>query len=448
MNVIETVIEAKQMPHEVEWIELKTNFWNPKEIGEYISALSNSATIHGKKAGFMIWGIDDENHQLTGTSFDYQQDVSNEPFKHFLARQLNPSINFEFYEDYIDDKRVVLLYIPAAKNVPTEFNKERYIRIGSSKENLRKYPQREANLWNILSNGLPSLTNVDSERQDLTFEKLFLYYGAKNKKIDANTFKKNLNLINEKTGKYNLLALLLADDNAISCRISIFNGEKKYQGLKSVKEFGNTCILYALDGIANYGKDVLNSVISSEEGRVLERKDVNLFDNDAYREAIINSFVHNYWQHLNSPQISVFSDRIEILSHGTLGPDQTLKGFFNGESKPVNPSLAHVFMQLGISDRSGKGVPTIVEKYGRECFTFGDDSITLTIPFVTTTKKKNNKDRIINEIRTNSNITALEISQKLDISLPMVNKLIRELKQNEILVRKGSNKNGYWEIVK
>ena len=49
MNVIETVIEAKQMPHEVEWIELKTNFWNPKEIGEYISALSNSATIHGKK---------------------------------------------------------------------------------------------------------------------------------------------------------------------------------------------------------------------------------------------------------------------------------------------------------------------------------------------------------------------------------------------------------------
>ena len=72
----------------------------------------------------------------------------------------------------------------------------------------------------------------------------------------------------------------------------------------------------------------------------------------------------------------------------------------------------------------------------------------MTIPFVTTTKKKNNKDRIINEIRTNSNITALEISQKLDISLPMVNKLIRELKQNEILVRKGSNKNGYWEIVK
>ena len=49
MNVIETVIEVKQMSHEVEWIELKTNFWNPKEIGEYNSALSNSATIHGKK---------------------------------------------------------------------------------------------------------------------------------------------------------------------------------------------------------------------------------------------------------------------------------------------------------------------------------------------------------------------------------------------------------------
>ncbi len=32
MNVIETVIEVKQMAHGVEFIELKTNFWNPKEI--------------------------------------------------------------------------------------------------------------------------------------------------------------------------------------------------------------------------------------------------------------------------------------------------------------------------------------------------------------------------------------------------------------------------------
>ncbi len=448
VNVKESIIEAIKMPHEVEWIEFKSNYWNPKEIGEYISALSNSAAIHGKSYGLLIWGVDNENHQIVGTTIDFQQDVNNEPFQHYLARQLNPSINFAFYEEYIGTKRVVLLSIPSAKSVPTEFNKERFIRIGSSKENLRKYPQREANLWNILSNGLPSITNVDSERQDLTFEKLFLYYAAKNIKIDLNTFKKNLNLINEKTGNYNLLALLLADDNAISCRISMFNGEKKYQGLKSVKEFGNTCILYALDGIANYGKDVLNSVISSEENRTLERIDTYLFDNDAFREAIINSFVHNNWQRLNSPQISVFSDRIEILSHGILGPDQTLEGFYNGESKPVNPALAHIFMQLGISDRSGKGVPTIVEKYGRDCFTFGDDSITITIPFKIANKiARNKKDRIIDEMRIDSNVTAQDLSKKLNISIPMINKLIRELKASNKLERIGSNKTGSWKIL-
>ena len=42
-----------------------------------------------------------------------------------------------------------------------------------------------------------------------------MYYAIKGKKLENKNFKKNLNLINEKTGKYNILALLLSDDNAI-----------------------------------------------------------------------------------------------------------------------------------------------------------------------------------------------------------------------------------------
>lgn len=43
----------------------------------------------------------------------------------------------------IAGKRVVVLVIPAAQKVPTAFAGIRYIRIGSSKENLMKYPERE-----------------------------------------------------------------------------------------------------------------------------------------------------------------------------------------------------------------------------------------------------------------------------------------------------------------
>ena len=76
MNTKDLILEAIKMPHYAEWIELKTNFWNPKEIGEYISALSNSAAIYGKTNGIMIWGVDDENHQIVGTNINYQQNIN------------------------------------------------------------------------------------------------------------------------------------------------------------------------------------------------------------------------------------------------------------------------------------------------------------------------------------------------------------------------------------
>ncbi len=447
MDIKEIIRNLINMPHEIEWVEYKANFFKPEEIGKYISAISNAASMAGRKCGYMVWGIDDSTHLVVGTNFDFNTDVNHEPLQHYLARNLSPSISFNFEEAFLDKRRVVLLTIPAANGVPTEFDRERYIRIGSSKENLRKYPQREAKLWNVLANGLPSLTNTDSEKQELTFEKLFVYYAAKDKFLNRKTFEQNLSLRNESTGKYNLLALLLSDDNAISVRISIFNGEKKSDGLKSVKEFGNTCILYALDAVANYGKDVLNVPIVNEKERVLERNDQYLFDNDAYREAIINSFVHNDWQSLNAPQISVYTDRIEILSHGIIGPDQTFDGFFNGISKPVNPALAHILLQLEISDRSGKGVPTIVDRYGKDCFVFGENYINVILPFRNLKDNRTKtKDLILIELKNNPFMTAKELSEKLSLSIPMTTKHLRELKEKGTIQRIGSNKGGHWEI--
>ncbi|MCD7751786.1 MAG: ATP-binding protein [Lachnospiraceae bacterium] len=52
-----------------------------------------------------------------------------EPYQNYLARNLSPSINFSFQEGEIDGKRVVVLMIPAATEIPTAFKEKRYIRI-------------------------------------------------------------------------------------------------------------------------------------------------------------------------------------------------------------------------------------------------------------------------------------------------------------------------------
>jgi len=378
-NIKEIVTELTAYKDELEWFEFKTNLDDTNAIGEYVSALSNAAALKGQHFGYLVWGIHDKTHECVGTRFDYHRSVDNEPLQHYIARNLSPDLNLEFDEEIVDGNRIVVLAIPAASKVPTAFKGVRYIRIGSSKVNLMKYPDREAALFRVLNFGYPSIVNTEAEYQDLTFEQLFIYYSLKGITLKQNTFKKNLELLTD-SGKYNLLAQLLSDNPHIPIRFSLFNGKTKASTMYAVREFGNMCILMALDRVLDYG-EILNVPQADERNRHMERKEVMLFNIDAYREAIINAFVHNSWVSGNEPMFTVYSDRIEILSRGTLPPDQTIEGFFAGESIPVNRKLSEIFLQLHISEKSGRGVPKIVEVYGKDAVEFRENTIVVTIPF-------------------------------------------------------------------
>lgn len=93
-----------------------------------------------------------------------------------------------------NNKRIVLLIIPAAKSVLTKFEKEAYIRIGSSKEKLNKFPEYELKLNNILENGFSTIVNVAAPdyAQELTFNKLFVYYATKGIILREDSFEKTL----------------------------------------------------------------------------------------------------------------------------------------------------------------------------------------------------------------------------------------------------------------
>ena len=74
-----------------------------------------------------------------------------------------------------------------------------------------------------------------------------------------------------------MLAQLLSDNSHIPLRVSIFEGKTKSAPLFSVREFGNNCLLYTLEDILRYG-DVLNLIQADEKDRIVERKEVALFE--------------------------------------------------------------------------------------------------------------------------------------------------------------------------
>jgi len=146
---IALVDRLRRQPNETEWLEFKANRYEPQEIGEYVSALANSACLAGKPYGYLLFGIDNVSHEVTGTNFDPNviKGKGNQAFLIWLSTGLRPNTGSEFYIIEHPKGRVVLFEIGAAWGCPVGFYGIAYIRVGSSKTKLINHPEKERALW-------------------------------------------------------------------------------------------------------------------------------------------------------------------------------------------------------------------------------------------------------------------------------------------------------------
>lgn len=149
-----------------------------------------------------------------------------------------------------------------------------------------------------------------------------------------------------------------------------------------------------------------------------------------------------------------------------------MDGFFAGESVPVNRKLSEIFLQMHISEKTGRGVPKITEKYGRGVFELRQNSIVASIPFNWINEagdragdKQGDKPkgkaassgspaglmktqlRILAEIRDDPNATKPSIASRVGVGKTIVDNTVAALKRHDIVKRVGSNKTGYWHVI-
>jgi ATP-dependent DNA helicase RecG len=135
-------------PDETEWLEFKQNRYEPQDLGQYLSALSNSACVHRKSKGYLVFGIRDKTHEVVGTDFDPRREKKgNQDLVLWLASLLQPNVGFEVHGLCYQGKQVVLFEVNAATDIPVAFRGTQYIRIGSSKTELRKHPEKAREIW-------------------------------------------------------------------------------------------------------------------------------------------------------------------------------------------------------------------------------------------------------------------------------------------------------------
>lgn len=318
------------------------------------------------------------------------------------------------------------------------------------------------------------ITKIPADNQKLTFKTLRYLFFERGITINDDLFEENIPGLKLEDGSYSMMAEMLADKNNLKILVVVFQGNDKTSFSRRTP-FGGTCLIDTYKKVLDYCQNVINDTITIKHDKTLSsvgRHDIKRFDDDAFEEAWLNAVTYNDWVTKNPPIIYVFDDRIEIHSVGTLPEGLSEEGFYKGRSRHRSKELFDLFDRLGLGEHTGHGVPLILAKYNNDksIFTIDADSVTVTFRYPEIVKREleksrivvkdgelndelngelnlsNNASKVLKLIKTNAHFTAFEMSNILNVSTRTVDRAIDELKKQNIIVREGSYKTGFWKV--
>lgn len=234
-----------------------------------------------------------------------------------------------------------------------------------------------------------------------------------------------------------------------------FAGTDKTVMLKRT-DYGGKCLLLSVNNVLEYMESINETKVKVGG---IQRQEEKYFDFSSFKEAWMNACVHTKWSEEIPPAVYIYDDRIEIVSNGGLPSALTMEDFFAGVSKPINKKLLKVFSDLDYIDQTGHGIPLIVKNYGKDAFYISEHTIIVTIPLNKELLESIDKTpenielndaeiKLLELIKSNPTYKTTDFIRLTEYSEVYINKIIRSLKDKEYIRRVGSNKSGYWEILK
>ena len=340
---------------------------------------------------------------------------------------------------------------------PISYNGKFYIRSGSNTIELNG-----GNLTNFL------LNKSGKTWDDIVEEKFTL------EEIDLNTIEKfkNLsrdrvpNIQNENNLEQLLRKLNLYEGNYLKrAAILLFakNPQQYYiQSHSKIGRFLSETDIQSSDIIEGNLIDQVDKIMDvlrlkylkayiSYEG--MHRREKLEYPYEALREAVINALVHRDYTNTSNLQIKVFDDKLVMYNGATLSSEVPIEKFDKPhQSKPFNPIMANIFYKCGFIENWGRGTTSIIN----ECLDYGLPKATFEYEWtavVTTFYKKQiviektggitgGITELENFIIKNENLSAIALSEKLEIPLRTTQRWIKELKDKNKIEYRGSKKTG------
>lgn len=484
-EVIAAIEYMQKFQTETDRLEAKTAEVDfPKKCYDTISAFAN------KNGGIIIFGINENNKFLEQDVYDIN-DLQKQ-ITALCTNSMEPKLRPEFLPIIYNNKKLLAVKIneiPQNKK-PCYYknagmNKGSYIRIGDSDEQMTEYEIYSLQSYKdgIQEDLRPikraTINDLDKEKLELYLKKIKNSKPNLGKFTDEKILKLSGIIENSTDNIYPTLSGLLMFGEYpqgylpqlfIACVVvpgtklgDVGELGQRFDDNKRVEGTIDEMLAQTLNFIR---RNIGTMVVIDDNG---ERKNIPEYPMKALKEAVANALIHRDYSISRESAyiyVQIYDDRIEIINPGDLYGNNRIENLGTDVMLEArNKNLVRLLEEKGnIIENRHTGIATMREEMKKlglpepEFYSLrGDFKVVFRKKILDNEQKWTEVDRkeqmsefekeIISLIKTNSKITQQEMCKITGAGRTTITNNLRRLKQNNIIERIGSDRNGYWKIL-
>lgn len=377
-KVIEDTLNRLLQNVENEIVEFKeaSNQFDLDRLGRYVSAISNEANLQNKQYGWLIFGVDDKQHQIKGTSYK-ESSRALEKLKLDIANQTTGGLTFMniFVVRPNADrgrKRVLMFQIPAAAiGMPTGWKNRYYARSGESltdlsQEKIDRIRGQHRIDWSKLTIKGSSVNNLDPGAVKLARSNYtqILRNSSNPKaadefdKLNDEEFLTKMHLIRDRELTNAAMVLLGREEDTDLFEFPPAIMWRLYddRGNLTDHELFNVPFVLAIDKAYNKIRNLTYRYMPSQMS--LFPTEIQQYDPWAIRELLNNCIAHQDYSQGRRIYLNEFKDHIMISNAGQFLPGDIRPVLEPAYAPPYykNPLLAQTMVNFRMIETASSGI--------------------------------------------------------------------------------------------
>lgn len=396
-----------------------------------VSAFSNY------DGGVILFGVDDDGN-IKGLSNAKQAclDIENK-----INDSISPQPNYTL--EIQNNEQTIKLSVKSGLQKPYLYKSKAYKRNDTStiEVDTLEFSRLVLEGKNIRFEELPC------KDQKLSFE---ILQSNLKEKIQIETFNKDtlktLNLYDDVNG-FNNAAGLLADKNHFP-GIDIVKFGENISIIQKRITFENTSVL----DIYEKALSVFRDYYQYEVIQGADRKMVEKIPEAAFREAVANALIHRVWDVDSQIRVSMYDDRIEVVSPGGLPSGITEDEYLSGKLSVLrNRNLANVFYRLGFVEIFGTGITRIKQIYSeasvKPSFEVSENAIQIVLPIYEENANLTEDEKVVYKLLSRNMLKSMsEIAPYISFGKSKTTKLLKDMEQKGVIAIEGKGKGTKYRI--